>query len=441
MGEDIDVFTGAAGGSAGAPRVMILVDNSNNWVQDQPNGKSKFLALAAVMNSITTPVKVGLSMFTKGAPTGGYIRFAPRDMSVSSNRTAFQSLLGGISADANVGTEAGAPKDESAALYEIYKYYSSAAPRSGKLVQNPNADSAGNMGSYAGATAAAQGLTSGFAFDKEGDYVSDTSACSKAYIIYIVANNSSGGPTGQRIYEGVDSGAPVLPAPGAPDTFADEWARFLYTHRDPQVTTYVMDAYYPDDNQDAGYSLALQSIAKQGGGSYKHVRNQAEITTELLRIFAEIKAINSTFASASLPISAANRAQNKNQVFFGMFRPDAEAKPRWFGNLKQYQLINQAGVIELADVTGALAINNNTGFIADCSTSFWTSDSGTYWQNVPVNPSVAGTCTTTSFGKFSDAPDGPFVEKGGTAEVVRKGNAPAVTNSTPTFIVNRSLYT
>jgi type IV pilus assembly protein PilY1 len=442
--EDIDIFIGTSGGTAAAPKIMILMDNSLNWVADQPNGKSKFMALSAVVDSITTPMNVGLAMFASGTPSGAYVRFAPRDMSVAANRTAFKNLLAVISTDANVNIETPMVKDESAALYELFKYFSGLKPRTGTLSQNPYADAAGNVpAGYPGSTAAAQGLTSGFAFKVDGTYDSVATACGRNYIIYIVANNAGGGATGQRIYETVDSGAQILPAPGAPDTYADEWARYIYASQNPQVITYVLDAYFPDDNQDLGYSISLQGTAKMGGGTYTHVRNQTEITNQLLRIFAEIKAVNGTFASASLPVNATNRAQNQNQVFIGMFRPDPDAKPRWFGNMKQYQLVvNSSGSIDLADVNGIAAVNPLTGFITDCATSFWTTDSSTYWQNVaPINPSPAGSCATTSFNKFSDSPDGSFVEKGAVAEVVRKGNNPPSTNTTPTFAVNRTIYT
>jgi type IV pilus assembly protein PilY1 len=441
--EDIDIFIGSSGGTAAAPKVMILMDNSNNWVSDQPNGKSKFDALAAVLDSITTPMNVGLATFSYNSPSGAYVRFAPRDMSVLANRTAFKKLIAVISADANVTKETGNQKDESAALYELWKYFSALAPRAGTLAQNAYADANNNtVASYPGSTAFSQGMTSGFAFKAlDGKYDSTATVCGKNYIIYIVANNAAPAGGGSQIYEGVSAGPQILPNPGSPISWADEWARKLYTGTDPQIVTFVLDAYFPDDNQDLGYSLLLKGIGQQGGGGYKHVRNQAEITNELLRIFAEIKAVSSTFASASLPVSATNRAQSENQVFIGMFRPDPDAKPRWFGNMKQYQLAEVAGSIDLADVNLQPAINPLTGFLTDCATSFWTTDSGTYWQNVPLNPTPSGTCPTSTFNKFSDSPDGPLVEKGAVAEVVRKGNNPPTTNGTPTFAVNRTVYT
>ncbi|HXN14898.1 MAG TPA: PilC/PilY family type IV pilus protein, partial [Usitatibacter sp.] len=449
--DDIDLFIGASGGAVSGPHVIILYDNMGNWVSDQPNGKSRLLAVAAVLNSITQPMYIGLATFSYNSPAGAYIRFAPRDMSNTTNRTALQNLLNVISQDANVNLETGNNKDEAAALYEMYKFFSGLKPLSGSLAQNAYADAVGNViAGYPGSTGASQGMTTDFAFKADGTYnSSNLVGCGKNYIIYITANNQTPGGLGQQIYEGLDSGPAILPAPGAPETWADEWARYLYSRTKPQIVTYVLDGYFPDDNQDAGYSTSLQAMAKQGGGSYKHVRNQTEIQNELLRIFAEIKAVNSTFASASLPVNATNRSQNQNQVFIGMFRPDPVAKPLWFGNMKRYQLILNAGSIELGDAVGLPAVNTQTGFLTDCAASFWTTDSKAnvaapapgYWANVPTNPSAAGTCPTTGFDKFSDSPDGSFVEKGATAEVIRKGNNPPGTNGAPTFAVSRNVWT
>jgi Tfp pilus tip-associated adhesin PilY1 len=142
-----------------------------------------------------------------------------------------------------------------------------------------------------------------------------------------------------------------------------------------------------------------------------------------------------------LPISATNRSLNDNEVYIGMFRPDADARPRWFGNLKRYQLIRTNGQIELGDSAGVAATDTNTGFITGCAVSYWTSDSGTYWADDPINPPPINTCTTATTDKFSDSPDGPKVEKGSVAEVIRKGNNPPTTNTTPTWAVNRTLKT
>ncbi len=237
---------------------------------------------------------------------------------------------------------------------------------------------------------------------------------------------------------------------------ADEWSRFLYQKGIPisgcdnqKVTTYSIDVYNAQPN--AQNTALMLSMARNGGGKYYNATNKQALIDALKKIFVEIQSINSTFASASLPINATNRAQNANQVFIGMFRPDPNALPRWFGNVKRYQLISDnAGNIDLGDVNGNLAINNNTGFLTACAASWWTSDSPNspgqttglgYWSAYPISPDPAGACSTSGLVAYSDMPDGPQVEKGAVAEVVRKGNNPGATDTTPTFAVNRSLYT
>lgn len=266
-----------------------------------------------------------------------------------------------------------------------------------------------------------------------------TGSCSPSskhrYMVQCCSTTTSSTPTGTY----------SIASPSSKERYADEWARFLYqtdvssASGQQNVTTYTIDVY--KDQQSADQTALLMSMAKVGGGKYFAATDENKIINALKEIFAEIQSVNTTFASASLPVNATNRAQNENQVFIGMFRPDPNAKPRWFGNMKRYQLVSSGSSIDLGDAAGNNAVNNLTGFISDCATSYWTTDSGTYWQTVPVNPTPAGRCPTTAYNKYSDAPDGPFVEKGAIAEVIRKGNNPPTTDTTPTWAVNRTVYT
>ncbi|MNF36597.1 hypothetical protein D3C84_174960 [compost metagenome] len=105
-----------------------------------------------------------------------------------------------------------------------------------------------------------------------------------------------------------------------------------------------------------------------------------------------------------------------------MFRPDQTAKPRWFGNLKRYQIGIFDGEPGLADAQAQQAINPLSGFAAECAESFWTSDSGTYWQALGITPPPESQCLGSLNSPWSDLPDGPFVEKGGSAQVSRKSD-------------------
>ncbi len=206
---------------------------------------------------------------------------------------------------------------------------------------------------------------------------------------------------------------------------ADEWARFLHdkgipvtgTTIKPSVTTYTIDVYNAQPN--AEHTSLMLGMAKAGGGKYFAAKNEQAIVDALKQILVEIQAVNSSFASTSLPVNATNRSQNENQVFIGMFRPDPNAKPRWFGNLKRYQLIGTSD-IDLGDVNGLKAVNTTTGFVTPCATSYWTTDTGSYWNGLSISPDPKSDCNTTAFNAYSDSPDGPQVEKGAAAQMLRQ---------------------
>ncbi|MEL0259039.1 MAG: PilC/PilY family type IV pilus protein [Halieaceae bacterium] len=226
----------------------------------------------------------------------------------------------------------------------------------------------------------------------------------------------------------------------------DDWTKFLHelgvpvvvegagsaadtTVRVP-VTTYTVDVYNAQPN--AEHSALMHSAAEQGGGYRQSATSQVELERALSRILGDIIDINTSYAAVTLPLSATNRAQAENKVFVGMFRPASQRKPRWLGNLKQYQLAKFDGQIELADVNYDRAINPQTGFAQSCATSFWTTDtsratkavgvSGPYFSDLGLEPSPVSECLEEFRGErsvLSDSPDGPFVEKGGAAQQIR----------------------
>lgn len=229
----------------------------------------------------------------------------------------------------------------------------------------------------------------------------------------------------------------------------DEWARFLRqtgvtipgVSVKNQVTTYTIDVF--NAQQNPVFSALLFNAARVGLGRYFQAKDKNSIINALRQIFTEVQAVNSAFSSASLPINATNRTQNENQVFIGVFKPDREKGPRWFGNLKRFQIIRNGAAIDLGDSLGNPAINNQTGFLGDCAVSFWTTDSGTYWNTVGTdNPDARSICSTNATSDWSDSPDGPFVEKGAAAEVMRKGNNPsAAADVNGNFTLSRTVKT
>ncbi len=225
----------------------------------------------------------------------------------------------------------------------------------------------------------------------------------------------------------------------------DDWTKYLKEFGVPvalddgtiasmKVTTYTVDVI--DLTNPSGYdettSSLLHSAAREGGGYRLSASDTSTITAALNRIVSDIIDVNTSFAAVTLPLSATNRAQADNKVFVGMFRPAAVRKPRWLGNLKQYQLAKFDSEIALADANLDRAINPQTGFAGACATSFWTSDtsdvdSGTagdqpYFDGLGLVPNPTSECPSSLLNGrsvLSDSPDGPFVEKGGESQQIR----------------------
>ena len=192
VADDIDIFIGSSGGSGDAPNVMFLIDNGPNWSRQAQGwtdpttgakitqGVAELNALQQVLTYLATQnqsINVGFAMLTPfnnaNSTGGGYIRFGARDMTVAANRTALQNILANIEpcvggcGQANESLSGMSHKDETAALYELYKYYSGLPPFTG----GPNSvnvwdDTAGNLGGgsmgSAGLTGFSQGLGSGW---------------------------------------------------------------------------------------------------------------------------------------------------------------------------------------------------------------------------------------------------------------------------------------
>ena len=323
-----------------------------------------------------------------------------------------------------------------------------------------------NCGSGASLTAQLNACTSSIPQSLKDANPADSYAC----VAPILADPNGVCSGGSRLFDVratkmvEDLGQPWAPPPANKARMADEWARYLSTTDVSDapgfqnVQVYTINVF--KDQQDFDQTALLMGMAKAGGGIYFEARSEEAILEALRRILIDIKAFNSVFASASLPINATNRSQNENQVFIGMFRPDPGARPRWYGNLKRYQIAKFGtdtlgnDVFKLADASSppqeAVSTTGGRGFIQPCAKSFWTTDTTafntstspatdiSYWNFPTTAGSHGGTCTISTTSPFSDSPDGPQVEKGAAAQVVRLGN---LSTTTPDFTEHRTIYT
>ncbi len=247
--------------------------------------------------------------------------------------------------------------------------------------------------------------------------------------------------------------------------YADEWARFMHTTNlyykpmgNNTITTYSIAVIGPSCKPD--YPALLNSMATHGGGKYFPASGAADIFQYLLRVINEVQAVNSVFSASSLPVSVNTQGTYLNQIYIGMFRPDPGGRPRWYGNLKQYQFIYNptTKALALGDAAGLPAISAaGTGFLDPSIASFWTCTNASHsvWAGTLLGPAY-GTlpqCASdpaagfwannvNGIGGAFDLPDGDVVEKGGHAQMLRLANLSDNYASAPGSTTNpRKLYT
>lgn len=419
---DIDIYSGTS--SSGPRNVLILLDNTANWNTAFSN---EIAALRSTIAALPTgKFNVGLMLFTEtGNPNnnvaGGYIRSAIRPLD-ENYKTKFLALLDSLNsnADKSSGGKAGLT------IAEAYYYFSGGSPNSGNGKEKT--DYTGNTSTATTAASRAIYALDGNALNsRSGTRYNAPSAadCAQNFIIYISNgavqdNNSDNTDADNRLDAAYRAAGLQRPSPriipltpnGSQENVADEWARFM-KESPSAITTFTLDVDKVSTGQGPGWSALLNSMAVRSGGEYYAVSSSGtELAEKLASTFFKIQSIDSVFSSASLPISTSARGTYLNQVFMGMFRPDANSKPRWRGNLKQYQFKYNVATdtLSLADANNNPAVGT-TGFLSPEAVSYWTAPS-TFWSQQQMGTPPSG----------SDSPDGYVVEKGGVAQGIRTAN-------------------
>jgi type IV pilus assembly protein PilY1 len=422
--QDIDLFLINPSVAAGRPNVLIIWDNTANWGQQVTSQTAYSIekqALSQVISALNDDFNVGLMLFTESGnstPKGGYVRFALRQSTIA-NKTALATLVSGL----NINADKGAAADYGKAMYEAYLYFGGKNGYAGQF--QPKRDYANNASNPLAAPLPGNALANATATMYSSPL---SSMCQKNFIIFISNGpvDSGENDTVQLILTGLGgvlNGDPIVINPNQEQAnWADEFARFLSqtdvaatVNGTQTIVTYTINVYDPAKagiNSIASHIALMKSMAFQGGGKYFAASDANSVAAALDKIFQEVNAVNSVFASTSLPVSVNVRGTNLNQVYIGVFRPDSNLAPRWYGNFKEYQfsLDSNTGQLLLSDAAGNPAYSATTGFILPTALSFWTSPSSFWGFRPPAQNGV---------GAGSDSPDGDVVEKGASAEILR----------------------
>ena len=429
VNDDTDIFLANPNLASDRPNILILLDNTANWARNV-GGQAIFVnekqALIDVIAGLTDQFNVGLMMYPEtGNPNdstdGGYMRYAVRQMSTT-NKSVLSTAVGAFDQNNDKGNN----NTIALKMLEAYRYYAGKASRAswGKVKTDyegsaVNPAAINGLGDYAlGANPTAASL-----------YNSPiVNSCQKNFIIVISNGGSNENAAALTISEnelGTLTGTSppniiAISPDGQQGNWADEWARYMAQNDvndtiagEQNVYTYAVEVDPVLTGQGPAMTELMKSVAANGDGKYFAVTSQGggqSIVTALNQIFQEIQAVNSVFAATTLPVSVNVRGTNLNQVYIGVFRPDATKSPRWYGNLKCYKLDYQNEELIMVDANGAPAQNEFSGFVNPTSPSFWTTSSS-FWG--------FRTAEENGPGGASDLPDGDLVEKGGVAQMLR----------------------
>jgi type IV pilus assembly protein PilY1 len=434
---DIDLYTNLGSSSASdLPNVLFIIDNTANWSTAFTNEISALATTFANLPENQFNIGVMFSAETSSSDSnisGGYVRAALRPMT-NANKAKYSSMISSL----DVGKDKGNSGVASLTMAEAYRYLTGGVPYAGN--NKAKADYAGNTGAdwSASATSAASLTAMKAIYALSGNALTSKSAstyhspiasgsCGKNYIIFISNGASQDNNTVVTQSNAMLTAAggntttiPLTPS-GSQGNPSDEWARFMHSSS-LGVVTYTIDIDPATSGQGPGWTKLLKSMADISQGTYTAVSStggSTAIAKAVTEALSKIQSVNSVFAAVSLPANANVQGAYLNQFYIGMFRPDPDTKPRWKGNLKQYELGSSN---QLVDADGADAIGDK-GFISECARSYWTpltTATDSYWVNDPK-----GSCippgTDPDLYKISNTPDGDIVEKGAQAYVLRSG--------------------
>lgn len=477
--EDTDIYSGAGGTSV--PNVLLVMDTGANFSGSANPGCAAYAtggapslgtntnagveqcALVDAINSLPVgTVNIGLMVynannFTNGAAAGvgpcvgsdGGCLLKPLTLMDAAGKTALVNFIktwksSGSNSDTEFNVKTNNEKTGSA-VQEAWAYYNGKIGMSGKNYAT-SIVGAGCQKNFM--------IFIGNSFNNSsgpGDPVPDpnnsTTGLTSTQVAATVAqklklSNTVKFPVATC---GVNSLAAGTSASNWSENWADEWARYMYQSdasstldSSQNIITYTIGVIDPNSCKP-DYPALLTNMATYGGGKYFQAGSASDVKNALLKILNEVQAVNSVFSSSSLPVSVNTQGTYLNQIYMGMFRPDASANPRWLGNLKQYQFIkDSSGNLKLGDAspTPQPAISSaGTGFISPNAISFWTT------KNTVAPDSTGGFYVNDpkGVGLGFDSPDGEMVEKGGAAQQLRIKNL--TDTYTSTSALTRNLYT
>lgn len=117
----------------------------------------------------------------------------------------------------------------------------------------------------------------------------------------------------------------------------------------------------------------MRDIAKNGKGGFYLPNNASELSQAFNDILQNVQDVDTTFVSASAPVNSFERQNNKDELYFSLFKP--MENNRWPGNLKRYRfaITDSSGNYNprIVDADNVAAVDEASGNFKSTARSFW----------------------------------------------------------------------
>jgi len=147
----------------------------------------------------------------------------------------------------------------------------------------------------------------------------------------------------------------------------------------------------------------LKAQADVGGGEYFNANTAEELVAAFSTITGQIVSRSTSFASPSIAVNTFNRLFSRDEIYFGLFKP--EKQTRWRGNVKKYNVC--------IDSDGPDGVSGNTD---DCTLGevLDANDASAVVQDTAAEDfGLFESSSTSEWTVGTDVPDGRDIDKGG----------------------------
>lgn len=216
-----------------------------------------------------------------------------------------------------------------------------------------------------------------------------TSVCQPTHLVLLTDGQANGTSTAARndIATLAGSCSVALRPDGVADTsstITDERCARKLAEFMAETDQSPLDGLDPINTHTIGFAMGalgsntgpadfMGDLAKNGEGGFYLPNNASELSQAFSDILQSVQDVDTTFVSASAPVNSFERQNNKDELYFSLFKPSETN--RWSGNLKRYRfaITDSAGNVNprIVDADNVTAVDPASGNFKSTARSFW----------------------------------------------------------------------